>query len=111
MAAVKEKVASGKVVRPAPTRIAGSKNKLATLIRAPYFVVEHYEVKEPQGFETLDASGKSSVQILVVVEGCGIIEAPGMEKVRKAKYDLDQNEVKPYLQLDKLRDAIHWVAG
>lgn len=34
-----------------------------------------------------------------------------MEKVRKAKYDLDQNEVKPYLQLDKLREAIHWVAG
>ncbi len=33
------------------------------------------------------------------------------EKVRKAKYDLDQNEVKQYLQLDKLRDAIHWVAG
>ncbi|HEU0091988.1 MAG TPA: M3 family metallopeptidase, partial [Vicinamibacteria bacterium] len=25
------------------------------------------------------------------------------EKVRKAKYDLDQNEVKPYLQLEKLR--------
>lgn len=34
-----------------------------------------------------------------------------MEKVRKEKFDLDQNEVKPYLQLDKLRDAIHWVAG
>jgi peptidyl-dipeptidase Dcp len=34
-----------------------------------------------------------------------------MERVRKAKYDLDQNEVKPYLQLDKLREAIHWVAG
>src|ERR671938_1718007 len=33
------------------------------------------------------------------------------EKVRKAKYDLDENEVKPYLQLDKLREAIHWVAG
>jgi len=33
------------------------------------------------------------------------------EKVRKEKYDLDQNEVKEYLQLDKLRDAIHWVAG
>ena len=33
------------------------------------------------------------------------------EKVRKAKYDLDQNEVKQYLQLDKLREAIHWVAG
>ena len=33
------------------------------------------------------------------------------EKVRKEKYDLDQNEVKQYLQLDKLREAIHWVAG
>jgi peptidyl-dipeptidase Dcp len=29
-----------------------------------------------------------------------------MEKVRKAKYDLDQNEVKPYLQLEKLREGI-----
>ncbi len=34
-----------------------------------------------------------------------------MEKVRKAKYDLDQNEVKPYLQLDKMREAMMWVAG
>jgi peptidyl-dipeptidase Dcp len=33
------------------------------------------------------------------------------EKVRKAKYDLDQNEVKPYLQLEKLREAVFWVAG
>ncbi len=34
-----------------------------------------------------------------------------MEKVRKAKFDLDQNEVKPYLQLDKIRDAMFFVAG
>jgi peptidyl-dipeptidase Dcp len=33
------------------------------------------------------------------------------EKVRKAKYDLDENEVKPYLQLDKMRDAMFWAAG
>lgn len=33
------------------------------------------------------------------------------EKVRKARYDLDENEVKPYLQLDKIRDAMFWVAG
>jgi peptidyl-dipeptidase Dcp len=33
------------------------------------------------------------------------------EKVRKAKYDLDENQVKPYLQLDKLRDGMFWVAG
>lgn len=34
-----------------------------------------------------------------------------MEKVRKERYDLDQNEVKPYLQLDKIREAMFWVAG
>jgi peptidyl-dipeptidase Dcp len=33
------------------------------------------------------------------------------EKVRKARYDLDQNEVKPYLQLDSLRQGMFWVAG
>lgn len=33
------------------------------------------------------------------------------EKVRKAKYDLDQNEVKPYLQLEKLREGMFWTSG
>jgi peptidyl-dipeptidase Dcp len=33
------------------------------------------------------------------------------EKVRKAKYDLDQDEVKAYLQLDKLREGMFWAAG
>jgi peptidyl-dipeptidase Dcp len=32
------------------------------------------------------------------------------EKVRKAKYDLDTNELKPYLQLDKLREGMFHVA-
>jgi len=33
------------------------------------------------------------------------------EKVRKAKYDLDFNQVKPYLQLEKLREAMMWASG
>jgi peptidyl-dipeptidase Dcp len=33
------------------------------------------------------------------------------EKLRKAKYDLSDDEVKPYLQLDKLRDGMFWAAG
>ena len=32
------------------------------------------------------------------------------EKVRKEKYDLDQNELKPYLELEKMREALFWVA-
>ena len=33
------------------------------------------------------------------------------EKVRKKKYDLDSDEVKQYLQLDKLREAMFFTAG
>ncbi len=33
------------------------------------------------------------------------------EKVRQSKYDLDSDEVKQYLQLDKLREAMFYVAG
>jgi len=33
------------------------------------------------------------------------------EKVRKSKYELDENEIKPYMQLDKLREGMFWVSG
>jgi peptidyl-dipeptidase Dcp len=33
------------------------------------------------------------------------------EKVRKAKYDIDQNEVKQYLQMDKMREGMFWAAN
>src|SRR6201984_3094353 len=79
LAAVKEKVASGKVVRPAPSQIAGTKNTLSPMIRAPYFVVDEYQLNERQTFRTRDEAGRSSVQILVAVEGCGIVEADSME--------------------------------
>src|SRR3979409_1405519 len=71
MAAVKEKVRSGKVIRGAPVEMNGSKNRHAPLVSAPYFVVDMFEAKDPVQLSTSDDSGKSSVQILVAVEGCG----------------------------------------
>jgi peptidyl-dipeptidase Dcp len=58
----------------------------------------------------------ADMQALADKEGAGIKIEPWdyryyAEKVRKAKYDLDQNEVKPYLQLEKLREGMFWVAG
>ena len=87
LAAVKERVKSGKVVRPAPAVIAGSRNTWASMIRAPYFVVDQYQLKEPQAFQTADETGKRSAHILVAVEGCGVVEAEGMEPVTLAKGD------------------------
>jgi peptidyl-dipeptidase Dcp len=58
----------------------------------------------------------ADMQQLADKEGKGIKIEPWdyryyAEKVRAAKYDLDQNEVKQYLQLEKLREGIFWVSG
>jgi peptidyl-dipeptidase Dcp len=58
----------------------------------------------------------ADMQAIADAEGAGITIAPWdyryyAEKVRKAKYDLDSDEVKQYLQLDNLIDAMHFVAG
>ncbi|HWO12420.1 MAG TPA: M3 family metallopeptidase, partial [Polyangiaceae bacterium] len=58
----------------------------------------------------------ADMQAIVEREGQAFAIAPWdyryyAEKVRKAKYDLDENEIKPYLQLDKLREGLFWVAG
>jgi mannose-6-phosphate isomerase len=110
MAAVKEKVGSGKVVRPAPEQMSGGKNRHAPLVAAPYFVVDMFEAKAPLELTTRDDSGKSSVQILVAVEGCGVIEAPGLDPVTLAKGDavvvpasVGQFGVRPQWALEFLR--------
>ncbi len=58
----------------------------------------------------------ADMQAIADQESAGITIEPWdyryyAEKVRKAKYDLDSNEVKQYLQLDKLREAMFFVAG
>ncbi len=87
LAAIKEKVKSGKVVRPAPSQLNGAGNRQAPLIASPYFVVEMFELKQPHTFRATDDSGKKSVQILVAVEGCGVVESAGTEPVTLARGD------------------------
>jgi peptidyl-dipeptidase Dcp len=58
----------------------------------------------------------AEMQAIADKEGGGVRIEPWdyryyAEKVRKAKYDLDENEVKPYLQLEKLREGMFYVAG
>ncbi|MEP6263030.1 MAG: M3 family metallopeptidase [Gillisia sp.] len=58
----------------------------------------------------------ADMQALADAEGAGIKIAPWdyryyAEKVRKDKYDLDSDEVKQYLQLDNLTQALFFTAG
>jgi mannose-6-phosphate isomerase len=110
IAAVRENAKSGKVVRPAPVEIRGSRNRHAPLVAAPYFVVDMFEAKDVLQLATRDESCKTSVQILVAVEGCGVIEAAGMESVTLAKGDavvvpasVGEFSVRPQWALEFLR--------
>jgi mannose-6-phosphate isomerase len=110
LAAVRVKVNSGKVVRPAPTQLRGSKNRHSPMVGAPYFVVDMFEAKEPLELATQDDSGRSSVQILVAVEGCGVIETAGTDPVTLTKGDavvvpasLGKFAVRPQWALEFLR--------
>jgi mannose-6-phosphate isomerase len=92
LASVKERTASGKVIRPAPIGIHGGKSRQSSMIAAPYFTVDLFELKEPHEFSTrceseVGDSSKTSVQILVGLEGCGVVEAQGRDSVTFAKGD------------------------
>jgi mannose-6-phosphate isomerase len=110
LAAVKPLAASGKVVRAAPAQIRGGDNRHASLVEAPYFVVDMFETKSPLELSARDESGKSSAQILVGVEGCGIVEVEGSEAVTLIKGDavvipasIEKFSVRPQWALEFLR--------
>ena len=123
LASIKERNASGKVIRPAPVGINGGKNRRSSMIAAPYFTVDLFELKTSQDFSTAvsgkdepgktDESGKTSVQILVAVEGCGVVEAQGRDPVTLAKGDavvipaaLQSFTVRPQWQLEFLKACV-----
>jgi mannose-6-phosphate isomerase len=113
LAAVKQRVASGKVIRPAPVQMGGTNNRQAKLIAAPYFVVDMFEIREELELSTRDDSGNSSVQILVAVEGCGVVEISGLETITLAKGDavvvpamFDKFSVRPQWTLEVLKSYV-----
>jgi peptidyl-dipeptidase Dcp len=58
----------------------------------------------------------ADMQAIADAEGAGITIEPWdyrfyAEKVRQQKYDLDTNALKPYLQLEKLREGMFYVAS
>jgi len=66
----------------------------------------HEEVSDMQTIADQESAARSEARIRIEPWDYRFYA----EKVRKMKYDLDANEVKPYLQLDKLRDGMFWVA-
>ncbi len=116
LASVKEQVASGKLIRPAPVAING-KSRRSSMISAPYFTVDLFELKTLHEFSAGESgkneSGKTSVQILVALEGCGVVEAQGRDPVTFAKGDavvipaaLQGFAVRPQWQVEFLKASV-----
>src|SRR5229473_2395420 len=83
---IKEKAASGKVKpRPHPS-LDRNGNHPHPLIASTYFVVQRFDLKREEVFE-FSARDRHSVQILVAIEGAGLLQAPDCEPVHFAKGD------------------------
>lgn len=86
LSVVKEHARSGKVAPSEPRAIEAS-NRYSRLVASPYFVVERFELKAPHEFRMSEEETSKSVQILVVLEGCGVVEVDGIEPLAAAKGD------------------------
>ena len=113
MASVKERVASGKVIRPAPIALDDAGSRRSVMAASPYFMVDMFELKQPREFSTRDESGKNSAQILTVLEGCGIVESQGRAPVTLAKGDavvipaaLEKFTVRPQWSVEFLKACV-----
>jgi mannose-6-phosphate isomerase len=81
LAATKEKTGAGK------TRPRGD-DDLTTLITSPCFVVERIrEMKKDSYWSGENTKQWNTVEILVATEGCGVVEAEGMEPVTFTRGD------------------------
>jgi len=113
LASVKTEVKSGKAIRPAPVAIDGGQNRQSTMVSAAYFTVDMFELKAPHNFSTRDESGKTSAQILVAIDGAGVVESNGRDPVTLAKGEavvvpasLEEFSVRPQWTLELLRSRV-----
>ena len=112
LAAVKERVASGKVIRAKSPELNGNCHE--RLISAPYFVVEKFSLKEKHEFRTAaEADTKSSAQILVAIDGCATVEAAGASPATFSKGDAvvipagaGQFQVRPQWSVEFLKASV-----
>ena len=103
----------GKGREACPGADPGSKNRQEALVTAPYFVVDMFEIKDPQLLSTRDHLGKTSAQILVAVEGCGTVQAGNSDPITVTKgdaivvpADLENFSVRPQWALEFLRARV-----
>jgi len=83
---IKEKTASGKVKARPFSGLDRNGNHPHPLVASTYFVVQRFDLEKGEASE-FSARDHSSVQIVVAIEGAGVLQAPDCEPVSFAKGD------------------------
>ena len=109
---IKEKTASGKVKPRAHPHLDRNGNHPHPLVASTYFVVQRFDLEKEENFE-FSARDHSSVQILVAIEGAGLLHAPDCEPVRFGKGDavvvpaaVPQFRIQPQPRMDFLKSFV-----
>jgi mannose-6-phosphate isomerase len=102
LAAMRESTGAGKVAR------SDAGEGAAHLVCSPCFVVDKYVIRKPQHFAQRRA--KSSAQVLVALDGCGVIEIDGVKPVTFAKGEtvvipasIREYSIRPQWELECIR--------
>ncbi len=122
--------AGGTDNHPAIARILSLRAERAKLLGFPthaHWRLDDSMAKTPaRALELMEAVWKPAVarvrEEVAAMQALAAVDHPGItiepwdyryyaEKVRKAKYDLDEAEITPYLQLEKLREGMFFAAG
>lgn len=105
LAAMRETTGAGKVART--DAAAGQSN----LVCSPCFTVEKYVVRQPQAFSA--PAGQTSAQVLVALDGCGVIEIDGVKPVTFAKGEcvvipagIREYSIRPQWELECIRARV-----
>ena len=108
MEAVKETTSAGKVECSHAT-----KDGRTELISAQYFAVDKFQLDGPQALTTIGEDQRSSVQILIALNGCGVVETRSAEPVTFTRGDavvvpawMGEFHLRPQWELEFLRARV-----
>jgi mannose-6-phosphate isomerase len=105
LAAMREKTGAGKVTR------MDAGDGASNLVCSPCFIVDKHVVRKP--LRVPPNPGKSSVQVLVALDGCGVIEIDGVKPVTFAKGEtvvipasIREYSIRPQWELECIRAVV-----
>ena len=113
LSVIKEKAASGKVKPRGHANLDRNGNHPLALVASTYFVVQRFDLGKKEEASEFSARDRHSAQILVAIDGAGVLHAPDCDPVVFAKGDavvipaaIPQFRIQPQPRIDFLKSFV-----